>query len=340
MNNGDEETSASDLFSANSYLHIISMDLDNSVDIAMSIFVGPNRTVSIVSSDTGGGAKTVHASMQTGSAIATNTWTDTNAVNEANNRFYSISVSHAGYAFTNTEEWAMFVQARVTNRWYMVGVPVNLGSSNNLNSTLGAHLARGLSAGNTNTADYLYYLQTNTWREFYLSSAGGTNWWDPDTDTNANLSVSATDAFWVKRGTNGSPSTKTVFTGRTFTNSPSVNMSTNNDGWTIFAWPHPKPRGQTDLGTSTITNAFGLVAAGAAGGTVSTNADQILIWTNSGSMSYWNEYWLIDMGNPDYDDKWWHENEHDFGTFSFEPGKAYYFRRRGASGFSWTPEEN
>ena len=131
-------------------------------------------------------------------------WTDANVVNQYTARYYDIATSLGGAGYTNAQEWAFYVQDRTsaTNYKYLVSVPVDHGTNNTLNSTLGQQLARGLEAGSAQgNSDQLWYRRSNdTWQVFWLQDTGGgaTSWRKAD-NTAADLTVTAGMGFWVFR---------------------------------------------------------------------------------------------------------------------------------------------
>ncbi|MDD4869538.1 MAG: thrombospondin type 3 repeat-containing protein, partial [Kiritimatiellae bacterium] len=352
FSNRDEYTSGTDPTDPASYLKISTADLVNTNDFRLSIWLGPYRQYVINSSDDASGEKTLVGSYLTaGSTEGTNYWIDTNAVIETSHRYYDVSVSYDGYSYTNTEEWALHVQQRTTNEQFLICVPVNFGSTNenNLNSTLGQQLARGLYASaSTGLADIARCLSpAGMWNEYYLvtNTQGQTYWWDRDSGTTANVPVTAGMALWIIRRTNTTDRTNTVFGGRSFTAQTVTNFAFTTNKWTLFGWPLAEAR--QHLRSVAITNEadqLGFYGAGAVGGAnfnpeyPEQGGDIMWVWDNN----TYKFYWLMDYIGLSYNKRWWDENENNFADFALEPGVAYYYYHSATNlaitNFMWTPQ--
>lgn len=272
------------------------------------------------------------------------TITDINAVAEAGRRFYTLVVSIDGRAVTNVQEWAMYVQPRVAGQKYAISVPVDFGASNSLNSTLGDHLARGLS---TNGTSIINYRMTNlVWKTYYLTNSGGQAvWYDDDIPGVATSSITAPMGFWLERGSGPYfGRTNAVFVGPSFTSSPSLQVATNYAAsgwtWTLFGWPYSTPRAHN---SGTASNALGFAAGGYGGTSALIQAphelmgDQIWIWSNNRFTGY---YWLKPNG------RWWDNRTANYANFSLQSGEAYFYRHHVATNgattgtnFLWQPPE-
>jgi len=293
------------------------------------------------------------------------TWYDNNAVNLYTSRFYNVSLDYAGTLWTNTiEEWAMFVQDRVSDEKDLICVPANYNfygvNQNNLNSSLGRHLARGLYANtDPNVADSIEWLNSDGgWEVVYLHTNATSNaWYSADTLTATNMTVTPGMAFWVKRGTN-SPNTRsnTVFIAKSYkeSNIGTFSFTTNYGGWTMFGWALPAAihheNTEAQAQWSTPTNQLGFVAAGGVGGS-SINpskpdnwGDSIWEWIDN----TWKErYWLLNNGQTDPTSMNWNHKWYDarggFADFYLQPGEAYYYyhsTNKNGTVFTWTPEYN
>jgi len=291
------------------------------------------------------------------SGTGTNQWTDYGAVQGQVARYYQVAVSYAGNSYTNTEEWTLHVQPRRNNNLYMIGIPVDYGTNNTLKGLLGQHVARGLHpSSSTAAADRIYFRTTNNvWKEFYYvtNAAGTAMWWDYDTDTNAELSVTPVTGLWVERRS-GTPRTRTncVFTGRVHTNSPPVIVRTNGAAngwaWTVFAWPFSRACKQINYGIgSTPSNQLGFEYMAYGGKTMDAErphadkGDQLWIWESN---TFKRVYWLMGGVGTNYDGRWWSDRDNAFGNIRLEAGKAYFFRHHvGSNGwitgtnFIWQP---
>lgn len=360
---------------ANSFMRILTSDLSDggSSNIAVEFiggdFAGPTefgdagdtiqRVFRIMGSDVAGGPKTPIGSM-TGTFAATNIWTDTNAVQQTDMRLYSLCVEYAGTSYTNDIEWGMFVQPRaVSNAKYLVSVPVDLDADNTLDGLLGQQLARGLAPGTETTGDKLILLRDDgTTDEYVLKDAGGGQvvWWDYDAQP---IPAEPTDTItpgmgmWVMRGSEaGRTRTNAVMVGRTYVSDVDpLTFNTNTPAagwkWSLFGWPYAE-----SISATGQVSAFGFYDDGAYGGISglynaahSNRGDQIWVW--DWDEQTFRDYYLIEgvPGRPELDGKWWDQHTRTNALFSFEPGKAYYYRHHVATNgaatgtnFVWQPD--
>ena len=314
------------------------------------------RTFRVLGTDDASQTKD-YAGGLSGIMAGTNAWTDTNMVIESSQRYYGIGVTYAGSSYSNSEEWAVYVQPRTseTNYKYLVSVPVDLGPSNNLNSTLGQQLARGLHAGSgAGDSDQVWHRNaTNGWDLFYLKNVSGNKVWTDMANSPADFTVTTGMGLWVVRNAATNPPRNTcVFAGKSFTDAPAIAFSTNNpakDGWhwNVFGWPFATPKHHVNSGVSTPTNQLGFSAVGYGGKTIDYDrphedkGDQIWIYENN---SYRDGFWLMNGINADHNGRWWSDRTQSFADFQLEAGKAYFYRHHEATNgtttgvdFDWTP---
>ena len=366
----EEYLAGTDPTNASSYMRVVGCDLATEAgdDIAFTIRGGDSMVTSIYAGDVishtfsirgaddnAAATKTLRATV-TDNFTGTNVWTDTNAVNRYAAGYYDVGATMGGVQHLNDEEWAVYVQSRQDNYKYLVSVPVDLGSSNNLDSTLGEQLARGLRAVAVEAdADVLSHrTAANQWKEYHLLSSGGPAfWWDFDNDTNADLTVTAGMGFWVERKSAGSLTRNNcVFGGRSFTNASAIGITTNfayaGWRWSVFGWPFAQPKQHINQGIgSTASNQLGFAELGYGGKTVdydrphADKGDQIWVWEDN---TFKDGYWLMDGIDGDHNGRWWCDRTGSFGDFSLEAGKAYLYRHHvGTNGattgvnFDWTP---
>ncbi len=360
VSNLRESWAGTDPSDSNSYLHILTMDLPavDSSNIRIQWRGGGSsgptnfapvgdsiqRKFRIYATDDPSVGKTLVASISDGLS-GTNSWVDTNAVSATSHRYYELAVATGDGSYTNVEEWAMHVQPRVSGKSYIICVPVDYGSaSNNLNSTLGTQLARGLYASDTEAqADKIRWIDSSAnWVQYFLSATYG---WTADGTGAADVSMTPGQALWVVRGSGSANRPNAVFTGKSFTSSTVTNFTfskTDAGGWTMFGWPLPKPR--RHLGSSTATNQLGFAAVGT-GGKVgipsdSRSGDELWVWDGS----HWDWFWLVDLHNGanTANGRWWKGDGNDFGDIDLEVGKGYYYLHTtnwSSSDFEWTPKE-
>ncbi|MBN2302335.1 MAG: hypothetical protein JXN60_07470 [Lentisphaerae bacterium] len=345
-----------------SRLEIVSLNPKGNAHLDFEIRLGSGRIFRILAADNAYDTKTPVANIPNQSFEGIKKWIDTNAIIETDQRYYCLGVVYRGFHYTNIEEWAMYVQPREPSVKYMVSVPVDLGTNNNLNSTLGKQIAHGLSAGfNTNDSDCIYYRTTNNqWAFFHwvTNALGETNWWDFEADTKADLEITAGMGLWIVKGpSTNRPMQNCVFTGRSFVNAPAILFRTNNvtpDGWTwtAFGWPFAKSKCHCNYGTgATPSNQLGFAEIGYGGLTYdytrphADRGDQIWVWENN---TFKNVYWLIgrktDATAQDYNGRWWNNRTGTFAEFSLDPGKAYFYRHHvntngipSGTNFWWQP---
>jgi hypothetical protein len=276
----------------------------------------------------------------TNAAAGTYTWTDDHALASVTQRYYSVVANCGLSAYTNTMRYAMITRAeQAPCSWSLVGVPVDLAPDNTFDGELGRQLAAFLTAAarSEDCSDQAYVVQNGAWREFSLTALpGATNWWDFARDGVADVAVNATAAFWVKRRCPAALPAAITWTGRAYTNAPAIHYSNTDNGWSLFSWPLPTPGRHRNLGQATPRDQLGFEAAGAKGGKTGAagkaDGDELWIWTGT----EWRHFWLIGIGNANYDGRWWDDSTGRFADFELQPGSGYYYRHRG-SGFNWTP---
>ncbi|MCE9613421.1 MAG: fibronectin type III domain-containing protein [Lentisphaerae bacterium] len=281
-------------------------------------------------------AKVPQSAVSDGST-GTNTWTDVNATGLYTSRFYSVSVSYGGGAYTNTEEWAMHVQSRAAGTRYLVCVPVDYGSSsaNNVNDQLGQQLARGLHADESlAAADRIEFYDSNkAWKILHLrTNVNGTvYWYDSDISGPADVQMTPGMGFWVVRGSGAAYRGNTVFGGKSWLESSvsAIDITTDNGNWNFFGWPLPRPRWHYNLGAGTPADQLGfesLASGGVSNGpTVAAGykGDEIWEWRNG---EWYRSYWLMEHINDSRNGRWWDRFSNDFANFGFEVGRAYYYK--------------
>jgi hypothetical protein len=285
--------------------------------VALDIRARPGKTYRVYKRDGSTGASRQLYSTTanvTGTSLTIN---DTNVVNEVASsvRFYDVVEDDGGTLSTNPTLYATYVEPTATGRWYRLSMPINHGSSNRLDSTLGDMLRSGAS-GDALAGDMLYAMApdgswqthvldaSNIWR---AGAAGGA------VSTNA---LAPGQAFWIKRRSSGG-STNAVYTGPVITAGTPITFASNT--WQLIAWPFPTPRPE-DAGT----NGWGFASAGANSGTSWMTADNF--WVDGKLL------WLHADG------RWRKANGSSAADMQLETMNGYYYLHRG-SGFTWTAVE-
>jgi PKD repeat protein len=241
---------------------------------------------------------------------------DTNVVNEARVRFYDVVEDDGGVLSTNPTTYAAYVTPTSTGQWYRLSMPISLGASNRLDSTLGDMLRSG-AAGDSLAGDLLYVMTpTGSWRTFALADD---NTWRVGTPTGAAATnaLASGQAYWMKRRSSGSD-TNAVYTGPVITEGAPITFGSNT--WQLIAWPFATPR-REDAGTD---KGWGFAAVGAQKGTSWMTADNI--WVDGKLL------WLHADG------RWRKSNGSSAADMQLEAMNGYYYLHR-SSGFTWTPEE-
>ena len=344
VNSRDEYVSGTAPNDATSYLRIMDVRRSGTNDVAVYVYLGSNRTYRILGAEASAAVRTTLATF-TNNESGVQVWTDLRVVATATQRFYRITASYGTNSYTNTvnPDFAMIVpNTLLACTWSLLGVPVDLvPPENNLNGELGRQLAVGLDAALdfSDCSDRVYIPNLDgTWKECLLVILpdGSTNWWDVGADTNANVIINPAESFWIKRCSPTATSVMTVWIGRSYTNAPPIFLT---NGWTLFSWPLGSPGYHHNLGAATPPDQLGFLAAGAKGGKSGAYgmADGDELWAWSGTR--WNQYWLISIGDTNYDGRWWDSAQNQFAEFSLETGKGYFYRHRGTNGFFWTPLE-
>ena len=343
---------------SNSHLRIMAVEPSGLNNVRLSLWLGEGagRTYQILGANSVT-TKTVLASgtLPSSSTIdGANYWTNVNAVAQTSQRLFNVAVSHATGSYTNTRDWAMYVQNRPASQRFLVCLPVDLldPGEENLKGEAGAQLARGLYAGTaatTNEADRLeYWTSAKQWKILYLITNAATSsvyWWDPSTGTTADVPVTVGMPLWLVRGSKTAPRSNAVFGGMAFKDSAasSFNLTTNDTPWNLFGWPLPQKRWHRS--SVATPNQLGFYAIGT-GGKSSQPAfehqwgDQIWVWKDNG----FKYYWLIGQFGTSQDGRWWDDLKAGYpkyADFALEPGMAYYYYHTtnwSSTNFTWTPQ--
>lgn len=315
-----------------SVMKITAMAPQGAADINLQFNVGGNRIVNLLAANSPGSAKSLLRSVTNDGAETPVTWIDAGAVSNTSRRFYTLSVSYAGSAFTNTQDWAMYVQPRVAGRWHMAGVPIDFETSgeNSLSSSMGTQMMRGVKqvTGADTNGDQIY-IMTDTNRSFVRHWVTNSQWWalgsgGPEA---TNTVIRPTMGFWVQR--KGASNTNTVYTGKARTNMVYIVAISNN--WNFLQWPFKSDRAENS-GWNTPNVGWGFKKCGAVGSADPAAADTIMVVVSNS----WKRYYMLD-GTVDatLKGRWWDYNRGGYADFTMQAGQGFYYYHRG-SGFVWT----
>lgn len=217
-----------------------------SPNLSLTFQVVSNRLYRVLGSTTYNGAFSDPKFTFVTDASGQTVRTDTGVLASDNTNYYYRLVAettNGGVVFreTNAITYAVHSQSRVpgasSNFW--VGITVDYGVSNRLNSTLGQQLAQGLSYGGPGNGDTLtvYWPSTTV---FYLS---GPNTWTELYGDNGPLGVSSNIpvgvAMLIQRLSGGTPNggTRSVFSGPMLTDS-SVQVPVVGASWNMISCPY------------------------------------------------------------------------------------------------------
>lgn len=324
---------------SNSYLKIANIDLaaTNSQNVVLTVSVGSNRAVTVLFANSVDGTWTSAGTFTSGATQISRAFTNVGAVSSVSQRFYKVVAAQLGMSVTNQQQLAMYRQNRTpTGTWFLVGVPVDYAAgSNNLNSTLGRDLMRGLAAGNSSAADHLYILTpSGIWSNFFMAS-GPPPYWRPNAvDEVANIPITPGMGLYIQRKA-GSVYMRTnaVFCGFKRTNTTyTINISSN---WNIVSWPFDRPVAESVGAGNTNISGWQLFYHGAIGTRSETNSD--LIWAKQANGSF-KKYMLLggytNAAYTNYNGRWWDSPAGTAAAYIMENGKAFFYLHRGA-GITW-----
>jgi hypothetical protein len=303
---------------------IVEADLTNASSILLTFSVGSNRSCIVQGSTRPNfsGSVGVVGTFDTGPNGETNWLVDPNALSSRGTRYFYrvVAVSPEGVAVTNNEVYLFHQQPRTdTLRYYWVGIPVDYGTGNTLNSTLGEHLARGLTGGNNNSeADSVTiynpvavtrYLRDGKWyADASLAPVG-----------EATDAVSPGHGVMIRR--RGGAGSTAVFAGSCPSDQP-VPVSLKS-GWNFICWPY-----STSNSTWDLTSAIGLVGSD---NPMAATADEIYRFREGygtvrlylDTQNVWRDYNTGDAAIPS---DWW---------YYMHPGDGVYLKS--SANTTWTP---
>jgi hypothetical protein len=284
----------------------------------LTFAVGSNRTYMVMAAPDPVTAKTPVGSFFTGTLGQNNAFTHTNAMQTATRMFYTVAaVSPEGLSGgTSSVVYAWYRQNRgPTGTWHWVTVPVDYGPSNTLASTLGQHLARGLTgAGAEALADSISIMVNGVWSNYWWNGSAWNVGGLPATPA-GNVPIPAGAGVLVRRKTLAPPAnTNALFAGACRTNA-SVTIPISS-GWNFVGWPFD--------------------VASANWGFVGQGSDSV---TNS------DEVWFKRTGA--YHARLWADNQWRLipsgalatNAITLQAGEGFYYRSRRASATTWVPSK-
>lgn len=334
INNLNEFISGTDPNSLNDYMRVTFMDLTNAADIQLSFLIGSNRNYQVLTAEYATNSKAMRAVGSTMSTQKNVNWMDSGAVSSCAtlHRFYQIVAERGGGVYTNSEEWAMYVQPRVAGRWQMAGIPVDFESSseNTLTNAFGRQLMRGFMpvSGSDTNGDQLYVL-ADTNKNFTRYWVTSSEWWalGPYGPEATNTAIGPMTGFWVQR--KAGVNTNTVFAGRVRTNT-TYTVAVSN-GWNMLSWPFKIDRTESNgLGSADV--GWGFLKCGGVGNGDSAIADTIMVVQGNS----WRRYYLLNgFTNATANGRWWDYIRGGYADLTMQSGQGFYYYHKGAS-FIWT----
>ena len=178
-------------------------------------------------------------SLSSNGLVSNNSFTDNNVLTGSTNRYFYklVTISADGaMALTNAETYAAYKQTRGQTNYYWVGIPVDYGVSNTLDSTLGHQIARGLKGDSDSlVADTLTIYNGTSQVQVFLHSDG--NWHYPPTGIIATNRIARGQAVLIEKKSTGSDGgyTTAVFAGLALGNN--TNTVAIQPGWNFLCWP-------------------------------------------------------------------------------------------------------
>lgn len=217
----------------------VTRDATPSITLSLNV-VGPNQTYTVLkSSDASGGGWSALGTFNSGVNGDTNWVNDPTALN-ASRGYYKVVTSVNGITQTNDAVYAWYKQQRTNTTagaTYWVGIPVNYGDSNTLNSTLGLQLGQGLKRGGNSTVADTLTVFSPTQKTFYLGMDG---YWHeaPFNPAPASDAILPGQGVIITRngGAGSDGYATTVFSGLKMTNS-GVTVQLQQ-GWNMLSWPY------------------------------------------------------------------------------------------------------
>jgi hypothetical protein len=212
----------------------------NTPSIRLSLnIVNPNQTYRVLKTTDPNGTWNQVGSFHSGPNGDTNWFEDATALSGARG-YYKLVTEVSGILQTNETVYAWYKQQRTnttSGASYWVGIPVNLGTNNTLDSALGAQLGQGLKAGGSVFgADTLKIFYPSE-KLFYWGTDG--KWhlapFDPTPATDA-IQVGHAVVITRNGGAGQDGYANAVLMGQKLTNAGAVVPVV--PGWNVLSWPY------------------------------------------------------------------------------------------------------
>ena len=286
-------------------------------DVKLTMHMEANDWCSIIAAD--GGAVNGWRVLDTVTSAPPNyVFTDSDVITTVSSRFYRVVIANAGVSSTNLTTYGVYIKPMVTGSWYRASMPVEVDSSNRLDSGLGQQLAVGLY-GDDNNGDRLYAMSSEGgWHSLRLNSQ---RQWTIN-GVPAAVEINPCQGFWIKR-MSGGVNDVAIYTGLMRTNTQTVAFRAKD--WHLVAWPFATPRSQAQGSVP----GWGFAANGAKKGPTWTTADQLIVGEGTNAVSLFlntDGYWYRSGATaPAWD-------------VTLRAGDACYYYHSG-DGFTWTIAE-
>lgn len=303
---------------------ITTMDPTNTGDMRLALVVGPDRTNRVVGTSSptaasAGSFGTSVGSFYTGPGGETNWFVDSDALGRGSRFFYRIiSTSPDGLVtVTNPVTYAWYQQSRAvegTNYW--VGIPVDYGTNNTLNSDLGRHLSLGLKGdGDQGAADRLTVYNPSQ-QTFWLGN--DRKWRLLGSGQESSFAIERGWGVLIRSYGSGSEGpfggdTVSVMAGQKITNTTA--SVTINRGLNMLTWPY-------DV-SSNIT----AMITGATASDSDTNLSDRIWFGNNASVRLWDNGWHYVPST----------STNPITNVSLNPGEGFFYRSRNAGSRPWSP---
>jgi hypothetical protein len=247
----------------------------------------------------------------------------TNYLAGSTNRFFyklmTVSSNNASVV-TNEETYAAYKQSREQANYYWVGIPVDYGASNSLDSTLGQHLARGLNRGTSLAIADTLKVFSPTEQMAYLHTDGKWRYNGGDVATNR---IARGQAVLIQKRaiTSSDGYGNSVFVGLALGNN--TNTVAIKPGWNLLCWPEDISNNVWNLSSANGSDAF------------PSEADRIWLPSRNGKPAKQLRLWST-MGWQ-FEPRTGTAPSNDAVWAYLQPGEGFFYTNSGASDLTWQP---